>query len=128
MSVLQRGELEDSPLADLHAIASELGIEGYRTLRRDDLIAAILTAQGGGEAGPDAEVGEQVDVDVEQRDEAAEPQPVEPEPREALDADVELEAAAEQPAEGERPEAVVEPAREAEPEPEPDAEDRKSVV
>ncbi|MDQ4048243.1 MAG: Rho termination factor N-terminal domain-containing protein, partial [Actinomycetota bacterium] len=42
MSVLQRKELEDSPLADLHAISSELGIEGYRTLGRDDLVAAIL--------------------------------------------------------------------------------------
>ena len=47
MSVLQRRELEDSPLADLHAIASEMGIEGYRALRREDLVAAILTAQGG---------------------------------------------------------------------------------
>ncbi len=47
MSVLQRKELEDSPLADLHAIASELGIEGYRALRREDLVAAIL---GGGES------------------------------------------------------------------------------
>ena len=48
MSVLQRKELEDSPLADLHAIASELGIEGYRALRREDLVAAILDVQGGG--------------------------------------------------------------------------------
>ena len=46
MSVLQRKELEDSPLADLHAIASELGIEGYRALRRGDLVGAILRAQG----------------------------------------------------------------------------------
>ena len=46
MSVLQRKQLEDSPLADLHAIASELGLEGFRTLRRDDLIGAILRAQG----------------------------------------------------------------------------------
>jgi transcription termination factor Rho len=47
VSVLQRKELEQSPLADLHAIASELSIEGYRGLRRDDLVAAILGAQGG---------------------------------------------------------------------------------
>ena len=47
MSVLQRKELEDSPLADLHAIASELGIEGYRALRREDLVAAVLDVQGG---------------------------------------------------------------------------------
>jgi transcription termination factor Rho len=49
VSVLQRKELEDSPLADLHAIASELGIEGYRALRREDLIAAVLDVQGGGD-------------------------------------------------------------------------------
>ena len=30
MSVLDSSELEQSHLADLHAIASELGIEGYR--------------------------------------------------------------------------------------------------
>jgi transcription termination factor Rho len=54
VSVLQRKQLEDSPLADLHAIASELGIEGFRTLRRPDLIAAILDAQGAGEEGEPA--------------------------------------------------------------------------
>lgn len=53
MSVLHRKDLEDSPLADLHAIASELGIESYRALRRDDLIAAILDA-GGGDGDGDA--------------------------------------------------------------------------
>ena len=47
MSVLQRKELDDSPLADLHAIASEIGIEGYRVMRRDDLVKAILKSQGG---------------------------------------------------------------------------------
>jgi len=52
VSVLQRKELEDSPLADIHAIASELGIEGYRGLRRGDLIAAILDVQGGGDDAP----------------------------------------------------------------------------
>jgi transcription termination factor Rho len=47
MSVLNRKELADSPLADLHQIASELGVEGYRAMRRDQLIAAILGASGG---------------------------------------------------------------------------------
>jgi transcription termination factor Rho len=46
MSVLNRKELEDSPLADLHQIASELGLEGYRSKRKDDLIGTILTATG----------------------------------------------------------------------------------
>jgi transcription termination factor Rho len=47
MSVLDRDALSDSPLADLHAIASELGIDGYRRLKKDDLIDAILERQGG---------------------------------------------------------------------------------
>jgi transcription termination factor Rho len=48
MSVLDRSALEASPLADLHAIASELSVDGYRRLRRADLIGAILDKQGGG--------------------------------------------------------------------------------
>src|SRR5688500_9535447 len=52
MSVLDRSELEQSHIADLHAIAAELGIEGYRRLGRDDLIEAILG--GGGDGGDDA--------------------------------------------------------------------------
>ncbi|HWF34755.1 MAG TPA: Rho termination factor N-terminal domain-containing protein, partial [Solirubrobacteraceae bacterium] len=50
MSVLDRSALEDSPLADLHAIASELAIDGYRRLRRADLIDSIVAHQGGEEA------------------------------------------------------------------------------
>jgi transcription termination factor Rho len=49
LAILDRAELERSPLADLHAIASELGIEGFRALRRSDLIDALLE-QAGGEA------------------------------------------------------------------------------
>jgi transcription termination factor Rho len=48
MSVLDRAALEQSPLADLHAIASELSIDGYRRLRRPELIDAILARQVGG--------------------------------------------------------------------------------
>ncbi len=47
MSVLDRAALEDSPLADLHAIASELSIDGFRRLRREQLIDAILERQQG---------------------------------------------------------------------------------
>src|SRR3954471_11581836 len=53
MSVLNRKELADSPLADLHQIASELGVEGYRAMRKDDLIGAIL-GESGGSAEPGA--------------------------------------------------------------------------
>src|SRR3954451_20581376 len=56
MPVLDRRELEESPLSDLHAIASELGIEGYRRLRRDDLIDAL--AGDGGSKGDSSEKDE----------------------------------------------------------------------
>jgi transcription termination factor Rho len=45
MTVLDRAALEASPLADLHAIASELSIDGYRRLRKEELIGAILERQ-----------------------------------------------------------------------------------
>jgi len=41
-SVLDRSELEASPLADLHAIADQLGLDGFRRLRKADLIDRIL--------------------------------------------------------------------------------------
>jgi transcription termination factor Rho len=47
MSILDRDALAASPLADLHALASELSIDGYRRLRKDDLIDAIIVRQGG---------------------------------------------------------------------------------
>src|SRR5437588_6871150 len=52
MPILARDELEQSHISDLHAIASELGIEGYRRLRRPELIDAIVAGtdgEGGGE-------------------------------------------------------------------------------
>jgi transcription termination factor Rho len=54
MSVFDRPALEASPLADLHAIASELSIDGYRRLRKGELVDAILARQGGEEASPEA--------------------------------------------------------------------------
>jgi transcription termination factor Rho len=47
MAVLDRSELEASPLADLHAIADQLGLDGFRRLRKADLIDAILGEPGG---------------------------------------------------------------------------------
>jgi len=45
MPVLERSALEDSSLADLYSIASELSIDNYRTLRREDLIEKIINGQ-----------------------------------------------------------------------------------
>src|SRR5215217_6180280 len=88
MTVLQRKELESSPLADLHAIASELGLEGFRSKRKGDLIGAILDAQGGEEeappAEPDSPVAEEAEPDEVPSEETlegpAEPEVVEEEP------------------------------------------------
>jgi transcription termination factor Rho len=76
MTVLQRKELESSPLADLHAIASELGLEGFRSKRKDDLIGAILDAQGGEPEEPEPE---DVEPDEVPAAEALEPSPDEDE-------------------------------------------------
>jgi transcription termination factor Rho len=72
-AVLDRSELEQSPLADLHLLANELGVDGFRRLRREELIDAIVARQSGdGEAAleavevPDvAEPAEAVDEDDE---------------------------------------------------------------
>src|SRR4051794_26871261 len=73
MPVLDRKELEESPLSDLHAIASELGIEGYRRLRRDDPIDALAGDGGssksrGGRSSAKAE-------DTDDKDEKPKPKP-----------------------------------------------------
>jgi len=54
MSILDRASLEASPLADLHTIASELSIDGYRRLRKAALIDRILERQGEGDGAEPA--------------------------------------------------------------------------
>jgi transcription termination factor Rho len=76
MTVLHRDALEASPLADLHAIASELGIDGFRRLRKAELIDRILRdtdADSGADAADNgASVIEEV-VDEAAADEDARP-------------------------------------------------------
>jgi transcription termination factor Rho len=73
VSVISRSALESSSLADLHEIASELGLDGYRRLRKADLIGAIVDRQGGesaddvapdADAAPDAEAEAAADEQV----------------------------------------------------------------
>src|SRR6185312_15332507 len=54
-SVLDRSALEQSPLADLHLLANELGVDGFRRMRKPDLIDAILDRQSGEDGGAAAE-------------------------------------------------------------------------
>jgi transcription termination factor Rho len=62
MAVLERSELEASPLSDLHAIANEVGLDGFRRLRKAELINAILgepvEATGKSDSDSDGEADE----------------------------------------------------------------------
>jgi transcription termination factor Rho len=88
MAIFDRESLEQSPLADLHAIASELSIDGYRRLRKPGLVDAILERQGGESGAAQAEQteergrsrrrGRRRKADSEPRDER--PEESEPEP------------------------------------------------
>ena len=102
MSVLDRDALEQSPLADLHAIASELSIDSYRLLRREQLIDAILSRQEGADGTGTPAAGLRDDAEApapaptrprrrrgraraaaeEPAETAAPPEPEKPEPRE----------------------------------------------
>lgn len=59
MAVLERSELEASPLADLHAIADQLGLEGFRRLRKADLINTILGEPAPSEESPSGDEAEE---------------------------------------------------------------------
>jgi transcription termination factor Rho len=65
MAVLERSELEASPLSDLHAIADEVGLDGFRRLRKAELIDAILGEPGEPRDATDSTDG--VDEDEEER-------------------------------------------------------------
>lgn len=73
MSVLDRSALEASPLADLHTIASELGLDSFRRLRKADLVEAILARQDGVEP-PAPPAGDADVVDESESVSAAEPE------------------------------------------------------
>jgi transcription termination factor Rho len=64
MSVLDRSELEASPLADLHAIADQLGLDGFRRLRKAELIGAILGEPGEEPTGGNAQSSGDSDQDT----------------------------------------------------------------
>src|SRR3954452_15600587 len=80
--MLPRSALEESPLADLHVLASELGIDGYRRLRKAELIDRIVGAQGGDDvaedgvtdedAGAEGDAGAEVDADEPEAEAEAE--------------------------------------------------------
>ncbi|WP_236262298.1 Rho termination factor N-terminal domain-containing protein [Conexibacter woesei] len=66
--MLESSALAESPLADLHAIATELGIDGFRRLRKPDLIDAIVAKQGGNGNGNGAAADADSDPDSAEGD------------------------------------------------------------
>ena len=77
-SVLDRDALESSPLADLHVIANELGVDGFRRLRKADLVDAIVarqTGDGGDEVAPEPEPDVAPEPEAATAETAAEPPP-----------------------------------------------------
>jgi transcription termination factor Rho len=127
MSVLDRTALVDSPLADLHAIASELSIDGFRRLRRDELIDAIIEKQGGDPSDGKTDQPEEQSTSTTRRRRSRRGRPAEAD----ADAVAEPEDATEATADGEQADAEPEEApkprrsrsRSRKPEPEPEAEE-----
>src|SRR5262245_55010 len=69
-SVLDRSALEQSPLADLHLLANELGVDGFRRLRKPELVDAIPPRRSGepsAEPEPEPDVETETDTDEEPR-------------------------------------------------------------
>src|ERR1700730_2826956 len=71
MPVLDRAALEQSVAADLHAIASQLGGDGYRRLRKPELIDAILASQSDEPAQASAATDAQREADEAAEETAA---------------------------------------------------------
>jgi transcription termination factor Rho len=65
MAVLERSELEASPLSDLHEIANQVGLDGFRRLRKADLIDAILGEPSDSKVSPDGD-GEKAEKDSDE--------------------------------------------------------------
>ncbi len=100
MAVLDRSELEASPLADLHAIADQIGLDGFRRLRKADLIDAIL-GESGGDAGEAKDGG--AEAETEEGDRPRSRRRRAPRLRRGRSAEAETETEAEGEAEAEEP-------------------------
>ena len=70
MAVLERSELEASPLSDLHEIANQVGLDGFRRLRKADLIDAILGEPGASRDSSDGD-GEKAEKDSDEEERPA---------------------------------------------------------
>jgi transcription termination factor Rho len=103
-SVLDRDALEQSPLADLHLIANELGVDGFRRLRKPDLIDAIIARQSGAEVPAAEEVEAEAEAPKPRRRSRARAVAADPDAETEVEVEVEEEGATDEdaPARGRR--------------------------
>jgi transcription termination factor Rho len=98
MPVLTRSSLEASPLADLHELASELELDGFRRLRKADLVDRILEVHGAGEeTEPKAEAAEEAEVAEEAAEVEEKPKRARSRSRRARDLDTDTVAEEDEP-------------------------------
>ena len=50
---MDRSDLEGKVLSELHEVAAEAGIEGYRSLRKEELVDQIIDSAAGKAGGND---------------------------------------------------------------------------
>jgi transcription termination factor Rho len=105
-AVLDIDNLLESPLADLHALAGELDVDGYRLMRKSELTIALLEARGaiGDEVRPavEAKADELAKLKAERERALAEQEQLEEEAREAAAAERAARAPRQRQASGER--------------------------
>jgi hypothetical protein len=82
--------LGDLHLAELHERAAELGVPGYRMLRRDELVDEISRREGGRAPDEPEQEGEFEPEAAAEPEPAAEPE-AEPEPGAEAEAEAEVE-------------------------------------
>ena len=84
---MTRAELDSKHLAELHARAAELGVPGFRRMRRDQLIAELMARDGGEAASEEAKAERPAakEADVQFGEEAEAPSAEEVEDKETED-------------------------------------------
>lgn len=84
---MTRAELDSKHLAELHARAAELGVPGFRRMRRDELITELMARDGGEAASEEAKAERPAakEADVQFGEEAEAPSAEEVEDKETED-------------------------------------------
>ncbi|HEY7934668.1 MAG TPA: Rho termination factor N-terminal domain-containing protein [Solirubrobacteraceae bacterium] len=125
MTVFEPSELQASPLSDLHAIADQLGLDGYRKLRKEELIEAIISrSKPSDETSEDSEHGD----GAQRRRRYIRPGRFKSPDREAEEPSKDEPASKERPASKEQPASKAQPSRKEQPSRKPAREPAKQAA